>query len=306
MGVLLTRPLKELLDPAAVGRALDGLRDSQAVRASLIPLVDAAHGRVAAAMRRREEPLGSFLGDEGKKELDALLGEPGLLDPDIVRALAEDPAVEGVLRDVLYDALKQFSDNVNPFFAEWGLPGLIDKLFPFGKGAVAKGLAGVRQDFERRLEPEIRKFIGSFARRALRKLADGSAEHGDAPEHVALRRRLAAVVLARPLRDLVWAPDDPKAQRLGAVVRATMATTAEAAALREELVSELDALVGEHGAASVGELCARLGMAPFDPTPIADAAWPAVRALLGSEVVRAEVEGALRAALAEAFALDAG
>ncbi|MBI4955630.1 MAG: hypothetical protein HY908_26665 [Myxococcales bacterium] len=305
LAAVLARPVGELVDVGALGRALDAAIAAQTAERSLAPLLAEVGQRAARAIARRPEPLGAFVPDAARRELDALLGEPGIVDAALVRAVAEDPAIEAAMRDVLYDALSEFSRNVNPFTADWGLPGLLDKLFPLGKGALKKALTGMREDFERRLEPETRKFIGGFARRALRKLAESAIDKSDEPEAVALRRRIAALVLARKLDELAWPADDPKIARLRAVAGGVLGATLSSAALREELVRELGVLVGEHGALSLAALLARWGVAPPDPQPLAAALWPVARAALGSDAVRSALEVLLTASLVEAAARGA-
>src|SRR5262249_37749361 len=129
----------------------------------------------------------------------------------LLREALENEAAEEVMRDVLYDALKEFSEKVNPFFADWGLPSLLKKLSPFGLGAMSKGFDSVRVEFDRRLEPEIRKFLLGFSRRALKNVADFTIDKADEPEFVAIRKRLVHFLLERRVAELCPEPDDGRA-----------------------------------------------------------------------------------------------
>src|SRR5262249_39299037 len=107
----------------------------------------------------------------------------------------------------LYDGLKEFSEKVNPFTAEWGIPSLLKRLSVLGAG-LGKGLDSVRAEFDRRLEPEIRKFLAGFSRRGLRGMVALTMAKNDLPKSVALRKRLAAWLLEQQLGELARGADE--------------------------------------------------------------------------------------------------
>ena len=110
------------------------------------------------------------------------------LPEDLVHRVFEDEAAEEVLRDVIYDALVEFNDSVNPFFADWGLPSLLKKVMPIGSGTVIKSIGAIRGEFDKRLEPEMRKFLLVFVRKSKKKIAGLIVSKGSDPKFIALRQ----------------------------------------------------------------------------------------------------------------------
>src|SRR5262249_25149174 len=96
-----------------------------------------------------------------------------------------------------------FSDKVNPFFAEWGLPSLLKRLSPFGLGGMSRGFESMRAEFDKRLDPEIRKFLKGFSRKTLRNASSFLLTRSASPQATALRTRLLAWVLSQRPADLL-------------------------------------------------------------------------------------------------------
>ncbi len=285
---LLDRPLASLLPPDRLERALDLALSAEAARGALAPLTRAALPAVLRALRDEPEPLGAFVPDDARAALDALLARPGLVPERLVREALEHEAVEAVMRDVLFDVLREFSEKVNPFFADWGLPALLKRWSPLGAGAVNKALEGVRDEFNRRLEPETRRFLQVVTRRSLRRAADATVALQDGPKFVALRRRLAAWLLEQRFAELLLGVDAAGEAMLGRMAPPIQERLATHEGLRTRRREAIDAFYRERGAASAGAILAELGV-DFRPesAPFADLLWPAVEAALTSEPGRA-------------------
>jgi hypothetical protein len=233
-----------------------------------------------------------------RPKIDRLLERPKLVPAKLLREVMESEAFEEVMRDRMYEAMKEFSEKVNPFFAEWGLPSLLRKLSPFGFGGVGKSLDGVKAEFQRRLEPETRKFLQGFSRQAMRETADVIIARGDEPKFIAVRKKVAAWLLEQEIGELARQLDaegTALAQEIGLdVLEHNLGREALAARRR----AAVEAFVAANRALPIGELLAREGIA-FTPDfdAIAAATWPFVQSACAS----APVQGWLEALVAEFF-----
>jgi len=300
--ILATR-VGALFDVDAVARALDAALSADAARRGLRPGWASVIAIAESRMRENEATVGEHLPAGTRAKIDALLEEPGLVPERLLREALENDAAEEVMRDVLYDALTEFSQKVNPFFAEWGLPSLLKKLSPFGLGAMGKAFDSVRAEFDRRLEPEIRKFLKGFSRRALRQFADFTIQKGDEPEFVAIRKRLAAFVLERRVSELTPRAGDRRAalaQEIALDVTLHLVTRAEESRERRRT---LEMLLAVHARQTLGEAIASYGVTGplLDADALAAATWPVVVAALTSDVAR----GFIARVIEEFFAREA-
>ncbi|HEU4412041.1 MAG TPA: hypothetical protein VFS43_42765 [Polyangiaceae bacterium] len=287
---LLARPLEALVPRPRLEAALEQALSAEAARSALAPLTRAALPLLLRELRARGEPIGDFVPGEAREALDALLARPGLVPERLVREVLEHDAVEAVMRDVLGDVLGEFSEKVNPFFAEWGLPALLKRWSPLAAGAVTKALEGVRDEFNRRLEPETRRFLQAVTRRSLRSAADAAVAQQDGPKFVALRRHLAAWLLEQRFAELLLGVDQAGEAMLGRMGPPIGERLAAHEGLRQRRREALDELYRAFGPKSAAEILAELGV-EFrpDPGPLADLLWPAVAAALTSEPGRAWV-----------------
>ena len=211
----------------------------------------------------------------------------------MLRQFLEQDTVEELLRDVLYDALKEFNEKVNPFFAEWGLAGILKKLPGFGM--VARSMENVRAEFDKRLDPEIRKFLQGFSRRALRKMADTAVTKSDDAKFVALRRAFAAWVYEQPIKDFAGTLDDQGTSLVRTIAFEITRHTLGLESVRARRKQVVKELLAEHGDQTVGEVLHGYGAtARPDFESLATATWPAVRAILESPGVRSYVGALVR------------
>ncbi len=291
---LTAAPLGEVADAAALNRALDAALAQASIRQAIRPAAAAALAALSKAARAERGRAEEWVPGAARQKIDRLLARPKLVPERLVRVVMESDAIEEVMRDTMYSSLKEFSDKVNPFFAEWGLPSLLKKLTPFGFAGVGKGLGGVKAEFERRLEPEIRKFIQGFSRQAMRQTADVVIARGDDPKFIALRRHIVAWALEQEIGELARGLDEESAalaQEIGVdVLEHNLGREAIAARRR----AAVDAFFAAHRAEPIGEVLARHGieLAP-DHDAIAGATWPLVRAALASAPARAWIEGVI-------------
>jgi hypothetical protein len=281
---LLHAPLGMLVEPDTLVAALDTAASRAIFDEVLRPALERGARDVHAELVKERAPIGEFVPKNARDALADLFARPDLVPPKLVREIASHDAAQDVMRDILYDALKQFSERVNPFVAEWGLPSLLKKLGPFGLAGIGKSIDGMRIDFEKRLDPEIRKFLLGFSREALKNTADSIVNRADTPPFVALRRRLAAFLFEQRLAELLLdAKGSADATRIALDVAAHLVSHEELAKKRRALVrSFLDA----HGKTPLVDVLVSLGFPAKPPAAlvdaVADATFPALSAALES------------------------
>lgn len=290
--LLLDTGVADLVDPK---RLKDGLLtglDVARVRESAIPAMRFVMREASGRLVSREASLAEVLGPEALGALNELLARPDVVDEALLADLARDDALEQLMQDVLFDALKEFSERVNPFVAEWGLPALLDQLPLFGKGTLRKAFEGMRGDFDRRLEPEIRKFLKTFARKSVERMIELTLRNSAEPAHVAMRQQLARTVLERPLGELCWPPDDARLSLAIRIAEGAMVSGASHALTRALLDETIDELWQRWQQSTVREVLEELAAEPPPVAPFVEAAWPLIRTVLLSAPVLAEL-GAL-------------
>jgi hypothetical protein len=288
---LLSLPLKEVIEPKALVAALHKALQKDAIRGNLAPIVREIHRRVVADLRTDDAKLGSYVPDDARKAIDEIVARKDLVPEEVVRRVFEDEVVEEVMRDVLYDSLKEFNESVNPFFAEWGLPALIKKVMPIGSGTVLKSMSLVRTEFDKRLEPEMRKFLLVAARKSKGKIADFVVGKGGDPKLVALRQNVVRFFYEESFADLLKNLDDDARMELDTAVEAIILAAISHDRPRERLVAQLEKLIAEHGDEPIGQWLERIGVVERPSLEaLAELTWPFVKLALESPPARAFYE----------------
>lgn len=195
----------DVLDLAAITRLSDVLAGDPFVSETVRPLVRFSVMLELARLREDPTPVGTYVSSEARALVDQLLERPNLLPAAFVEKMLTHRAFEEISRDVLDQALRDFSEKVDPFRAEWGLPSLLKKGGPlaFGLGAFAKGFESIREEFDKRLEPERKRFLQVFARKSLEMVAGFIIKRNDQPQFIALRKELFAWLLEQPMSEVV-------------------------------------------------------------------------------------------------------
>lgn len=288
---VLATPLAKLLEPRALADGVARIATADAVRGLFSPVAREIDRRVTASLRSDDARLGDYVPPAARQAIDELLARPDLVPEDLVRRIFEDEAVEEIMRDVLYDALVEFNSTVNPFFADWGLPALIKRFVPIGSGAVLKSMSAVRGEFDKRLEPEIRKFMLVFSRKSKSRVADFVIAHAGDPKLVALRQSVVAFFYGETLASLTKNIDDDARLSTDEAREAILLELLARDRPRERLIAAIEDLLREHGEEPIGAWLERIGVRE---TPnleaIAELLWPFVRFALESPPARAFYE----------------
>ena len=287
----------EILDVKAVVAAIESVIDGPLLDSAIRPAARAAVLIELARLREDDTTLGAYVPAGARAQLHELLARPGLLPEKFVREALTHRAFEQVMRDVLDGALAEFQVKANPMTAEWGLPSILKKAGPFGfgLGAFAASFEAVRGELDKKLEPQRKIFLQSFARRALSTMAEFVIKRHDEPAFVDLRKELLDWLLGQPVRELV-ATVDQKSGELGeSAASAAAAHVLRMEASRHRRRAAIEMAVAAHGRQTVREAMAGYGVdaTEVDWDALATAAWPAVSRALATPEARRWVDDML-------------
>ena len=285
--MILASPPAALVEEAAVSRFLAETLASESLVATIAPAVVAAVADASLRVREwRESPRG-LAGDTAAKAIERMAELPEVVSEAVVRAIVTSPAVETLVSAHVFEALDGFSRRVNPFVAEWGLPALLGALPLLGRATIKAAVAGVQQEFERRLEPETRRFLAVFVKESLERAARDVTTNGHAPEQVRLRKEVAAAVMRVPLREFVWSPDSELGEHALAAIRASVHHVLGHPTVREAVEGALHEVLAE--TATVRDILARHGIAVPSTEAFAEATFPTVKGILALPEVQDEL-----------------
>jgi hypothetical protein len=251
---------------------------------------------VVRGMRSDSTKLGTLVPAKARARIDKLLEKKHTINEKLIRQLIEQEAMEETLRDVIFDALKEFNEKFNPFVADWGLPGLLKGLGRFGLGPLTKSIENVRAEFDKRLEPEMRKFLQGFSRRAVRRMADLVVQNNDDPKFLALRKSMVAFLYEQELREIVANVDDESAEAWNEISVDVIEHSLALDASKKKRREAIDALLRDHGKEPLGHVLERYGFtAKPDADAIARTIWPVARAIFQQPVARERVDAIIEA-----------
>ncbi len=290
---LLDVPLGQLVETNILVAAVDALLVRVVLDSTLQPMLLQIVQALRAMLIVEQARIGTFVPPNAQRVFRDLAARSSSLTVPLVREISEHEAARLVMSDVLHDALVQFSDRVNPFVADWGLPSLLKKFSPFGLGGVSKSIDGMRVEFERRLEPEIRKFLIGFSREALRKGAGSITSQSDTPAFIALRQRIVAFLFEQRFADVLLDERDTDSVTRAAVdVFVFVCTDDKLAQRRRQMVKEF---VDANAQSSVRSVLVALGAPDKLPAgvvePFADATFPVFAAAVGSAAGKSWLDG---------------
>lgn len=285
---LMAKPVGELFDAKAVSAAVEALYTEEALRDGWKPLARLAWILLLGQLKDDKHTVGSYVPEAQRAAIDEWVRDPDVVPERLIREMADDEAVRETIAALIYDALREFQDKVNPFFSEWGLPALLKRLGPFGFGGVAKLFDSVRAEFERRLEPEMRRFLASFAGRGAERVASHVIDHAGDPAFIALRQRTMKWLLDQEVAALFSEKNEALADGAEEIARETMAFALQRPIVRERRRLMVEQLIVLHAKQPLSEALAAYGIKArpsFDV--IAAATWPIVRAALATRAGRA-------------------
>lgn len=282
---MLSRKIREVIDPATLAKGLHRALSAHSVRTFFAPLMLRLHVEVLATLQEDGTPLGDYVPPKARDAIDAVLDRRDLVPDALVRKIFEQQLVEDAIHDTLYEGLTQFNTTVNPFFADWGLPAILKRM-PIGGSMILASMEAMRGEFDRRLEPEIRKFLAAFSRRATGELTEQILARSGDPRFAQLRRNLVAFLYSQSLAELLAGVGRPTVVHGTEAVEHVVLGLLQRDRGGERLRGLLQAFVDGHGDATVGQWLASVG-ATGRPNleGWAELLWPHVEGLVRSPVV---------------------
>ncbi len=284
---LLHQPLQSLLPQEVCQQLVQQNLRSEQLQGAARAVVRQGVRRAVKEGKADQQPVGRWLDDAAQSRLMDFVARPGWADKAWVDQLFQEKAMEAVVSDTLYRALRDFSTLV-PRIVQGVLPSGLGRLAKLG-GKATGGVGGrVLDEVEKKLEAEIKRFLEMGTRRALERAAAFTAERLDSPESAQAQRHLAAFALAqtgafhaRPFDEQTIAELEEVAVRAAGCI----ADNPELAELIDRVVGEVYA---EHGAQTLQQALASAGVdaGVFDIAGWADAARPAAQHIIEAPGVR--------------------
>jgi hypothetical protein len=283
----LTLRVKDIVDPVALTDGVTKALTADSVKALFAPVGRDMHRRVLASLKSDQSRLGDYVPAPARLAIDDLLQKPDLVPERLIRNIFDQEAIEEAIRDTLYDGLKEFNETVNPFFADWGLPALLKRM-PIGGGTILKSMGAMRGEFDKRLDPEIRKFLLGFSRKAKGKLADFFITKGDDPKFVELRKNVVSFLYSQSMKELLAGVDETASKKGELAAEHIVLETLKREEPRKRLREGLEALLRDAGEMTFGEWLTTIGAAGEpDLDAFAELLWPHVKRGVESPVARA-------------------
>jgi hypothetical protein len=276
----------DVLDPDAVTDGVARALGEATITKLIAPVLRDVHRRTLQTLRTDDARLAEYVDAGAREAIDALLERSDLVPEKVIREVFAQEAIEEALRDILFDGLQEFNQTVNPFFADWGLPAILKRM-PIGGGTILKSMGAMKGEFDKRLEPEIRKFLQVFSRKAKGKLADAVVTRGGDPKMVELRKNVVSFLYTQTLSELLANVDSGASQQAELAVERIALRVLQEEHPRRRLREAIDAFLRVHKDKTVGEWLTTLGATE---TPDLDAwaalLWPHVQRTLASPVAR--------------------
>ncbi|MDB5219582.1 MAG: hypothetical protein JWO86_7509 [Myxococcaceae bacterium] len=282
--------VRDVVDPVALTDGVTKALTAESVKALFAPASRDIHRRVLASMKKDDGRLGDYVPAQARLAIDDLLERHDLVPERLVRNIFDQEAIEEAIRDTLYDGLKEFNETVNPFFADWGLPALLKKL-PIGGGTILKSMGAMRGEFDKRLDPEIRKFLLGFSRKAKGKLADFFVDKGGDPKSIELRKNVVSFLYAQSLKELLAGVDDSASKKAEIATENIVLETLRREEPRKRIREGIELFLKDQGDATFGDWLKAAG-ATAEPEleAWANLLWPHVQRVMQSPVAQAFFE----------------
>jgi hypothetical protein len=295
---VLASKVSDVIDPAAVARAVEAVLSQPALDHGIRPVARASALIELARLREDTEPLGTYVPEEARELLGRVFETKGLLPERFVREALTHRAFEEVMRDVLDGALKEFQEKANPLTAEWGVPSILKKAGPFslGLGALSASISAVQSQIQDKLEPQRKIFLQSFARKALSTMADFVIKRHDEPGFVELRKELLAWLCERPAGELVATLDQKAGELLEEAASVTLAHVVTLDVVKRQRRAAIEMTLAAHGRQTVRQALLAYGVDPAAMgthemcVAAATAVWPAVKLALEAPAIDAWIE----------------
>jgi len=277
------RKLVEVVPRASVDRWIEAHLVPDRVAELVHPWVTVALRDVVEDARKDTQPVGRWIPDAAKTRIERLVMRPGAVDPGLIRAMFKDKANEAMLADTLTATIKDFSTMI---------PKLILSLVPKGPFGVLGGASNIVtklvEEVERRLEPEIHRFVAGGTKRALERAADFAVAHADDATSVEQRRNLLRFLWAQSGQMHVKPIDEIAFHEIELIGRDIARHIAERPETKVMVKTAVDRFYTRYDAGTVGQVLDAHHLTIRPPIEaIAESTWPALQTLHVLPIVQA-------------------
>jgi hypothetical protein len=275
-GEFVARPVAEVLPRAGVDVVVDRYLTPERLAELVRPLATVIAQDVVSDLHDDTTRTGYWVPPSGQLRLERLAARPGVADPDFIRALFRERAIEAMLADTLTTTIREFSTM---------LPKLILSLMPKGPFGVLGGASAIGtklvEEVERRLEPEIRSFLQVGTKKALERAATFAVAHTEDPSSVELRKNVVRFVLSRTAAEHSKPINEAVLTEVAALVDEIARHVATLPEARARVTKVLDRFYARYGDGTVQAALEAHGWTTPPPLDaLAAAAWPAVCAVV--------------------------
>lgn len=276
-------PVGRLFHARTSADAVEASLSNEAVQNGWLPAAKLGWILLLGQLKDDKRRFGDYVHDEGRQALEELAARPDVVPERLLHEILDDEAAREVMGDLIYEALREFQDKVNPFFAEWGLPSLLKRLGPFGLGGMGKAFDSLRAEFEKRLEPEMRRFLTTFTGRGVKRVGAYLVDHAGDRSFIALRKRLVRWVLDQTVSGTVASTGEALLDRAYEVASDIGANAAGLDSVRARRRLIVEQLITLHASQPLGQALAQYGItARPDFDLLARVTWPFLSAALSS------------------------
>jgi hypothetical protein len=283
---LMEMPLSSFLGEE-VDRAVEAHLGKEQILVAVRPAVRLWLAKIVEHSRDDDRPLGRWVPEDAKAKLLELVARTDFVDPRWIEHLFAQKAIEDVLTDTLYRALRDFSTIV---------PRLVASLTPSIIGKISNKIT---VEVEKRLEPEIKKFLDKGGRKALDGAARFTIDHLDDPVSIEARKNTLLFALQQTPAFHVSRIDDRTIALIDEVAEKIALSVSESADARTIAKAVVDRVRAKHGTDPVRAWLRTIGVEhapPFDEW--AAVSWPYLQAILASDACEAFLERLAQEAMA--------
>lgn len=285
---ILRTPVGELFHPKQTADLVEGALSADALQNGARPASKLLWILLLGQLRDDKRRFADYVSDEQREALQELAARDDVVPERLIHEILEDEAAREVMADLVSHALREFQDKVNPFFAEWGLPALLKRLSPFGLGGMGKTFDSLRAEFEKRFDPEMRRFMTTFTGRGAKRVATYVVDHAGDKAFVALRKRIVRFLLDQTVAATLQSAGDPLLDRIYEIATDIAVYTTDLDSVRARRRLVVEQLVMLHASQPLGDALAQYGIvARPNFELLARVSWPFVRAALASPAGRA-------------------
>ena len=278
----LSMPLESCFPLASFEKTLDLYWQADILRAFCKNILVPAHQALLLQLREESTRLEECTSEESIKILEQIVESPNFIRSEWIECFFTEKAVEEVLSDSLYSALRDFSTII---------PRLVLRNLPTGRFSPL-GMAGnltekLASQLEKVIEPEIRSFLSAGSQKAIRRACDFTVEQLESKTSVQMRVNLLRFALRQTFSFHLGVLTDHDLEQLASSLEKQMISLPLNQPITEFLNQQRRQFYASHKHRTIAELLGDLGpLLSASSDKFAELSWPLVSSLLASSELR--------------------